>query len=101
MATAATHHTAELYHDFGKALMSSQRPKGLSKEELEQYNVLLEEQAFPFEEKAVELHEANARRSAQGIYDKWVRASYAALGEMRPVRYGKSELSEVSVRAIR
>ena len=47
VSTAATYQTAELYRDFGKALMTSQRPKGLKKDELEQYNVLLEEQAFP------------------------------------------------------
>jgi TolA-binding protein len=101
VATAATFQTAELYNDFGKALMSSQRPKKLSKDELEQYNVLLEEQAFPFEEKAIELHEVNARRSASGIYDKWVKDSYAALARLRPARYGKSELGEVAVDAIR
>jgi len=100
VATAATFRIAELYRDFGRALLASQRPKGLSKDELEQYNVLLEEQAFPFEEKAVELHEVNARRSAQGLYDPWVRKSYAALGEMRPLRYGKSERSEVAIDAI-
>jgi len=101
VATAATYQIAEMYHDFGRALLASQRPKGLSKDELEQYNVLLEEQAFPFEEKAIELHELNARRSAKGIYDQWVRNSYAALGELRPVRYGKNERSEVAIDAIR
>jgi outer membrane protein assembly factor BamD (BamD/ComL family) len=101
VATAATFQTAELYGEFGKAMLGSQRPKGLKKVELEQYNVLLEEQAFPFEEKAIELHEANARRSAKGIYDKWVQASYAALGKLRPVRYAKSERSEGTIDAIR
>jgi hypothetical protein len=101
VATAATYQIAEMYHDFGRALLASQRPKGLSKDELEQYNVLLEEQAYPFEEKAIELHELNARRSADGIYDQWVRNSYAALGELRPVRYGKNERSEVAIDAIR
>jgi cellulose synthase operon protein C len=100
VATAATYRIAELYRDFGRSLLASQRPKGLSKDELEQYDVLLEEQAFPFEEKAIELHEVNARRSSQGIYDQWVRNSYAALAEMRPVRYGKSERSEVAIDAI-
>jgi len=100
VATAATYRIAEVYRDFGRALLASQRPKGLSKDELEQYDVLLEEQAFPFEEKAIELHELNARRSAQGIYDQWVRDSYTALSELRPVRYGKSERSEVAIDAI-
>ncbi|MEW6705975.1 MAG: tetratricopeptide repeat protein [Pseudomonadota bacterium] len=91
VTTAATFHTAALYQDFGKALMSSQRPKRLSKAELEQYNVMLEEQAFPFEEKAMELHEVNARRTAQGVYDEWVQASFKALAQLRPARYGKAE----------
>ena len=101
VTTAATFHTAALYQDFGKALMGSQRPKKLSKAELEQYNVLLEEQAFPFEEKAIELHETNARRASEGIYDKWVKNSFTALGELRPARYGKVERSEGVIDAIR
>ncbi len=99
--TAATFQTAELYSDFGKAMLNSQRPKSLNKIELEQYNVLLEEQAFPFEEKAIELHEVNAKRTAEGIYDKWVKESFTALAKLRPGRYGKVELSEVVVDAIR
>jgi cellulose synthase operon protein C len=100
-ATAATYHIAALYQDFGKALMSSQRPKKLSKLELEQYNVMLEEQAFPFEEKSTELHEINVKRTANGIYDEWVKRSFTALKEMRPVRYGKTEKAEVVIDAIR
>ena len=101
VSTAATFQTAELYRDFGKALMTSQRPKGLKKDELEQYNVMLEEQAFPFEEKAIEVHELNAKRTANGIYDKSVRDSIAALGELRPARYNKVERAERTVDAIR
>jgi hypothetical protein len=99
--TAATFRIASVYRDFGKALMSSERPKKLSKVELEQYNVLLEEQAFPFEEKATELHELNAHRAAEGLYDEWVKASFSALRELRPVRYGKNERSEGVIDAIR
>jgi TolA-binding protein len=101
VSTAATFRTAELYRDFGKALMTSQRPRGLKKDELEQYNVMLEEQAFPFEEKAIEVHEINARRTADGIYDSWVRDSITALGQLRPARYGKVERAERTVDAIR
>jgi TolA-binding protein len=101
VSTAATYQTAELYRDFGKALMTSQRPKGLKKDELEQYNVMLEEQAFPFEEKAIEVHEVNAKRTANGIYDSWVRDSIAALGQLRPARYAKVERAERTVDAIR
>jgi cellulose synthase operon protein C len=94
VSTAATFHVANLYRDFGQAMLASQRPKKLSAVELEQYNVLLEEQAFPFEEKASELHEVNARRAASGIYDPWVQRSFEVLREMLPVRYGKRERGE-------
>jgi tetratricopeptide (TPR) repeat protein len=97
VTTAATFRTAALYHDFGKALLGSQRPKKLKKAELEQYNVMLEEQAFPFEEKAAELHQLNARRTVDGLYDEWVQGSFKALAELRPARYGKVERSEGSV----
>jgi len=101
VTTAATYRIATVYRDFGTALMASERPGKLSKAELEQYNVLLEEQAFPFEEKATELHELNAKRAASGVYDKWVKSSFDALKELRPVRYGKTEISEGVVDAIR
>jgi tetratricopeptide (TPR) repeat protein len=94
VVTAATFHTAAIYQDFGKSLLESQRPKKLSKLEREQYDVLLEEQAFPFEEKAIELHELNARRASEGIYDSWVQQSFAALAKLRPVRYGKAERAD-------
>ncbi|HEX5357926.1 MAG TPA: tetratricopeptide repeat protein [Aquabacterium sp.] len=94
VSTAATYHIASLYRDFGKAMLASQRPRKLSAVELEQYNVMLEEQAFPFEEKASDLHEVNARRAATGIYDEWVQRSFDALREMLPVRYGKRERGE-------
>lgn len=101
VSTAATFHTASLYQDFGRALLKSERPRKLSKAEREQYDVLLEEQAYPFEEKAMDLHEVNARRAADGLYDEWVRRSFAALAELRPVRYGKVERVEGVGDAIR
>jgi hypothetical protein len=74
--------------------MSSERPPELTELELEEYDFLLEEQAFPFEEKAIEVYEANARRSSQGIYDQWVRKSFDALARLMPARYAKFEKGE-------
>ena len=96
VVTASTFQTAALYQDFAKALLGSQRPKKLSKAELEQYDVLLEEQAFPFEEKATALHEINAHRAAEGFYDPWVQQSYTALRTLRPVRWGKTERTDAA-----
>ena len=101
VTTAATFESAELYRQLGKDLMSSERPKNLNKEELEQYDVLLEEQAFPFEEKAIKLHEVNAARTKDGTYDEWVQKSFAALAQLNPGRYGKVEIGEQLVEAIR
>jgi len=94
VTTAATFESAELYRQLGKDLIDSQRPKNLSKDELEQYDVLLEEQAFPFEEKSIKLHEINAARAKDGTYDEWVQKSFAALAQLNPGRYGKVEIEE-------
>ena len=94
VTTAATYEMGELYRRLATDLMKSERPADLDAEELEQYDLLLEEQAFPFEEKSVEIHELNARHAAEGLYDAWVRKSYAVLAEMEPARFGKQVESE-------
>ncbi len=94
LTTESTYQVAEIYNQFAKALMTSQRPKGLSDEELEQYDILLEEQAYPFEEKAIEIHGSNIRRTKDGIYDKWVKKSLKLLAELQPIRYAKTEKVE-------
>jgi tetratricopeptide (TPR) repeat protein len=91
VTTEASYAMADLYRHLGQSLMESERPGDLSAEELEQYDLLLEEQAFPFEEKAIGIHEKNASRAAAGVYDDWVRKSYAALAEMKPGRYARIE----------
>jgi tetratricopeptide (TPR) repeat protein len=100
VTTAATYESAELYRQLGKDLIGSERPRNLSKDELEQYDVLLEEQAFPFEEKSIKLHEVNAARTKDGNYDQWVQKSFAALAQLNPGRYGKVEISETRVDSI-
>lgn len=93
--TKANYQMADLYTEMGQALLDSERPTNLSAEELEQYDILLEEQAFPFEEKAIEIHESNARLAAEGIYDDSVQASFAELARMMPGRYARDEISRV------
>ena len=95
VTTASTYKIAEIYRDLGKSLFSSERPKGLSSTELEQYDLLLEEQAYPFEEKAIEIHETNAERVVAGVYDQWVKKSMSALQKLNPARYRKVERSEL------
>jgi len=101
VTTAATYEIAELYHTLGRDLLASERPAELGPDELAQYEILLEEQAFPFEEQAIEVHELNVARMADGVYDEWVRASLEALAELMPVRYAKEEIGEQLVSAVR
>jgi hypothetical protein len=101
VTTAATYHTAEIYADFARALMESERPRNLDELALEEYEMLLEEQAYPFEEKAIELFEVNTARTRQGIYDQWIRRSFVQLAVLMPVRYAKQERSEHLVETLR
>jgi len=94
VTTAATYEMAELYRTLSKDIMASERPKNLKGDELEEYNSLLEEQVFPFEEQAIKAHEVNAARTKDGVYDEWVRKSFQALAELKPARYGKTELTQ-------
>jgi TolA-binding protein len=90
-ATKATYRIGDIYANLAQALTQSERPGNLSALELEQYEVLLEEQADPFVEKAISVHEGNAKRSWNGIYDEWVQKSFTALESLLPARYRKSE----------
>lgn len=94
VTTASTFHIAEIYREFANALLKSQRPKNLNEEELEEYNYLLEDQAFPFEEKAINIHESNVARIASGTYDDSVKNSLQSLGKLMPFRYAKNEKVE-------
>lgn len=93
-ATVANHQLGALYRQLANDLMASQRPSNLNALELEQYELLLEEQAYPFEEQAMQVYEVNAKRSWDGVYDEWVKASFAELSALMPNRYRKTEKVE-------
>jgi cellulose synthase operon protein C len=101
VTTAATYELGVLYQQFGKSLMESERPRKLSALEREQYDLLLEEQAFPFEEKAIEWHEANLQRVTQGVYSEWIGRSLQALGQIAPGKYAKREQTAEAYDALR
>jgi len=75
--------------------MQSARPTGLDALALEQYELMLAEQAIPFEEKAIDIHATNAARSRRGVYDQWVRRSFEALASLMPARYAKAERIDI------
>jgi tetratricopeptide (TPR) repeat protein len=86
VTTAATYHIANMYDELGRALLSSERPASLTKEELVEYDLLLAEQAEPFEQKAIDIYTINAQRSGDILQDPWVEKSAQQLVELQDGR---------------
>ena len=78
VTTAATFRLGEVYQQMGARPDGLGAPGDLDADALEQYELLLEEQAYPFEEKAIELFR-RTRRAADGVYDEWVVRSFTEL----------------------
>ena len=91
ITAAATFYLAEIYAHFSKALTASERPEGLSPVELEQYELAIEEQAYPFEEKAIQVHESNLKLMSRGVHNVWIEKSLQKLAKSVPARYDKPE----------
>ncbi|MFO8140829.1 MAG: outer membrane protein assembly factor BamD, partial [Marinobacter sp.] len=80
---------AELYRILAKDLMASQVPPELNALETLQYRMLLEEEAYPLEERAMALHSRNHGRIASHGFDAWIERSLQALADMHPGRYNR------------
>ena len=93
VTAAATYYIAEIYYEFSDALLTSERPEGLSAAELLDYELVIEEEAYPFEEQAIEVHEKNFEMLAGGIFNPWVEQSLDRLTVLMPGRYARSEIS--------
>jgi tetratricopeptide (TPR) repeat protein len=91
VTAAATYYLAEIYADFSKDLKESERPKDLSALELEEYELGIEEQAYPFEEKAIAMHKSNLELISRGVYNVWIDRSLQKLAKFVPARYDKPE----------
>jgi TolA-binding protein len=90
---AATYYLAEMYYNFNRSLVESERPEDLVGDEKEQYELALEDQAYPFEEKAIEVHQKNTELISLGIFNAWVEKSFTKLAKLVPARYAKFEVS--------
>jgi len=93
VTAAATYYIAEIYFGFSESLIESERPDGLSAAESLDYDLALEEEAYPFEERGIEVHGANYELLMSGIYNEWVMKSLDKLAVLMPARYAKSEIS--------
>jgi tetratricopeptide (TPR) repeat protein len=93
VTAAATYYMAEIYSNFSRALTQSQRPTDLDAAAMQDYELALEEEAFPFEEKAITFHAKNLELIRTGIYNAWIDKSLGRLAQLSPGRYAKSEIS--------
>ena len=93
VTAAATYYMAETYFDFSRSLTESERPADLQPADLQEYERVLDEEAFPFEEKAIGVHEKNLELVRAGVFNAWTEKSLARLAELMPGRYAKKEMS--------
>ncbi len=94
VTAAATYYIGEIYLNFSGALTNSERPAGLTAKELGDYEMMIEEEAYPFEEQAISIHERNFELLAKGVYNPWIQQSLDKLAGLMPGRYAKSEISD-------
>ncbi|MFT7338527.1 MAG: tetratricopeptide (TPR) repeat protein [Marinobacter maritimus] len=78
---------AELHRTMARDLMASTAPVELNELEQMQYRMLLEEEAYPFEERAIALHSDNHQRITTGGFNVWIEKSLGVLVELHPGRY--------------
>ncbi|MFC1889485.1 hypothetical protein ACFL4G_06990, partial [Thermodesulfobacteriota bacterium] len=86
--TNASYKIGHAYEEFRDSLVHSEVPEDLEGEYLEAYQMQLEEQAYPYEEKAAETYKAAmARADKLGIFDKWVGLARMRLSVLEPWNY--------------
>lgn len=85
--SAATYQIASVYRTLARDILVSERPSSLTELQLEQYDILLEEQAYPFEEQAMDIYMINIEKVAQGHYDKWIEQTFEVMATMNPTEF--------------
>jgi len=100
VTAAATFYMAETYFDFSRALKESERPADMKGANLEKFEADLDEAAYPFEDKAIKVHEKNMESLHAGVFNTWTEKSLSRLAEMVPGRYAKNEMSSGFIGAI-
>jgi cellulose synthase operon protein C len=91
---------AETYFDFSRSLKESERPADMKGANLEKFEADLDEAAYPFEDKAIKVHEKNIESLHAGVFNTWTEKSLSRLAEMVPGRYAKNEMSSGFIGAI-
>jgi hypothetical protein len=93
VTAAATFYIGETFYEFSDAILESERPGNLTAAELSDYELAIEEAAYPFEEQAIDVHQKNFELLAVGVFNAWVQKSLHKLAVLMPGRYAKNEIS--------
>jgi tetratricopeptide (TPR) repeat protein len=93
VTAGATFYMAEVYFEFSRSMLESERPTDLDAAALAEYEEVIESEAFPFEERSIEVHEKNLELLAAGVYNSWIEKSFGRLAVLVPGRYAKAEQS--------
>ncbi|WP_086932170.1 tetratricopeptide repeat protein [Agarilytica rhodophyticola] len=91
--TMSSYKIGNLYEAFAVDLRKAPAPKGLSADDMKVYSGIIEEQASPFDQLAVDVHQANVDRAWEGHFDDWIDKSFGALRKLQPQRYNKQEVA--------
>ena len=100
VTAAATYYIAEIYRNFSVSLTGSERPAGMSAADLAEYELVIEEEAYPFEERAIAVHQENLELIRVGVFNDWIERSLGELAVLMPGRYAKHEISSGYVGSI-
>jgi hypothetical protein len=90
--TAANFFIGRALELFKEDILTSPVPPGLGSDEEEEYDLLLQEMAFPFEEKALDAYRVNIQRSVTlEMLDPWIEKTYERMAELAPWAYQREE----------
>lgn len=91
------YYMGQSFENFKDAILLSERPSELAKDELEEYNFLLEEKAYTYDEQAVKAYENSLYAGRdQRIYTEPLQKSLDRLAFLKPAIY-KRDFSEAEL----
>ncbi|WP_111642411.1 tetratricopeptide repeat protein [Marinimicrobium alkaliphilum] len=89
LSSEATHRIGDIYETLARDMLASDRPPELTADERIQYDILLEDRAFPFEDRAIEFYERNLQRARKEGFNPWMTESRKRLEVLFPARYAR------------
>lgn len=88
MAVASLYYLGLAYQDFSQSLFKAPVPPSLSPEEVQMYQVELQNRAMPIEQQAIDAFEKSLKKGYElDIFSEWTRKSYDQLSQYKPSLY--------------